>query len=89
MLKKIIIGVLLFTVIGAGGTALAYSIANQDAEAAQTSPNILANQDQVAVSQNENQQAVQSMQGEPNLAVEGAQGEPWKETGTITAIDDF
>ena len=43
MLKKIIIGVLLITVIGAAGAALAYNASNQDAAMAAANPNPLAN----------------------------------------------
>ena len=43
MLKKIILGVLLVTVIGAGGTALAYNIATQETEVVATTPAPLAN----------------------------------------------
>nr|MBC8508130.1 hypothetical protein [Chloroflexota bacterium] len=38
MLKKIIVSVLLVTVIGAGGTALAYNVATQETEVAAAIP---------------------------------------------------
>jgi len=43
MLKKIIIGVLLVTVIGAGGTALAYNVATKETEVVAATPELLTN----------------------------------------------
>jgi hypothetical protein len=88
MLKKIIIGVLFITVIGAAGAALAYNAFNQDAVLAATSPNPLAN------GQNFNEPKTVAMgqteatgQGEP--IAEGMEGEPWEGVGNITALDEF
>ena len=93
MLKKIIIGVLLITVIGAGGTALAYNVATQETEVAAATPNPLANGQGYSAEQSggqsAQQQPAQNEQGEPNMSAEGAMGDPWQETGTITEIDDY
>ena len=88
MLKKIIIGILLITVIGAGGTALVYNMADQETEVEAATPELLVNRQRLGTEQAE-QQPAQTGQGELNLAVEGKAGVPWQETGTITEIDDY
>lgn len=88
MLKKIILGALLVTVIGAGGTALAYNIVTQETEVVATTPAPLANGKGYNAEQT-GQLPDQDLQGEPNLATEGAMGDPWNQTGTITDIDDY
>jgi hypothetical protein len=86
MLKKMIIGVLLITVVGAGGAAIAYNMGNQDIVQAATTPNPLANNEQQNnVDQLDQAQAV--VPGEP--VAQGMEGEPWQATGTVTAVDDF
>ena len=81
MLKKIIIGVLIMTVVGAGSAAIAYNAANQEVDLAITTPNPLASNGQ-ALGASE-----QIAQGEP--IAEGMAGEPWEAIGNITAIDEY
>ncbi len=81
MLKKIIIGVLLITVIGAAGAALAYNAVTDTATAA---PNPLANGQSFSAS---DEVAEGTAQGEP--LAQGLEGEFWQETGTIVAIDEY
>jgi len=83
MLKKIIIGVLLVTVIVAGGTALAYNIAAKEPTPVSAAPDPLANGGGYGAEQPGGQQ------GEPLVAAQGAAGEPWQEAGTIVEIDDY
>ena len=83
MLKKIIIGVLLVTVVVAGGTALAYNIAVKEPTPVSAAPDPLANGGGYDAEQPGGQQ------GEPINAAQGAAGEPWQETGTIVEIDDY
>lgn len=85
MLKKIVIGLLVVTVIGAGGAAFAYQASQVDTESISTTtptPLYQGNGNGTA-GQGERQQ------GEPAAAAEGLQGQPYQETGTITEIDDY
>jgi hypothetical protein len=84
MLKKIMISVLVITVLGAAGAALAYNAYNQESAAAATNLSPLANQ------QDANLQADQpdaAIQGDP--VAQGLEGEAWEATGNITALDDY
>ena len=92
MLKKVIIGLLIVTVIGAGGTALAYNISNPTPEAAVDTPALRTNaqeNNQVQAAQAQTDPGQNQVNAEPIVAAEGAAGEPWLETGTITEIDDY
>ena len=84
MIKKIIIGVLLITVIGAAGAAIAYNASNQEAAMASTNPNPLANQQSEDVPPGQTEAAVQ---GEP--VAQGLQDELWEGVGNIVAVDEF
>lgn len=84
MLKRIIIGVLLITVIGAAGAAIAYNASNQEAAMAATSPNPLANQQSEDISLGQTETTIQ---GEP--VAQGLEGELWEGVGNIVAIDEF
>jgi len=90
MLKKIFIGILLISVIGAGTAAYIYQ-ASQPTEAASSLPNPLAtSQGNDTATQYENAgqtDTQQSAQGTP--VAQGAEGDPWQAAGTITALDDF
>lgn len=88
MLKKILIGVLLVTVIGAGGTALAYNIATKESAPVSATPDPLVNGQGYGAEQHGGQQA-QAEQGEPIIAAQGTAGDPWQEAGTIVEIDDY
>lgn len=88
MLKKIIVGILLVTVVGAGGTALAYSAINQESDNSSSEISPLA-------SEADTSRLLTREQGEVAASSSAAQGTgstlgaPWLEAGTITAIDDF
>lgn len=84
MFMKIIIGVLLTTVIGAGGAAIAYQSATQEAPQNVTNLEPVLSEQPVDLLLQEQQQPV-----EPVTAAEGFVGENWQETGTISEIDDF
>lgn len=75
MFKKILLGILVVTVFGTAGAALAYNLVNKDeafnVEASETTINDDLGSDQ-----------------EPLQLAEGSLGEPWKETGTIVELDD-
>ncbi len=83
MLKKIIIGVLLFTVIGAGGIALANNIATKESIPVSPTPDPLVN------GQGSGAEQPGGQQGEPIITAQGAAGDPWQEAGTIVEIDDY
>jgi hypothetical protein len=88
MFKKIIISVLLVTVIGAAGAALAYNAANQEtnASAAEISP--LANGQNSGGSKDVAQDQMEvAVQGEP--VAQGLEGEPWEGVGNIAALDEY
>jgi len=94
MLKKIIIGVLLVSVIGAAGAALAYNATHKEAEVAATGINPLA---QAQSSTGVENIAQGQAQAQEQLAVpaqagpvaQGMEGEAWESMGNITALDDF
>jgi hypothetical protein len=88
MLKKIIIGVLLVTVIGAAGAALAYNAANQETNTTAAALNPLANGQNFGAHEDVAQdQAETIVQGEP--VAQGMEGEAWEGIGTITALDEY
>lgn len=99
MFKKIIIVILLLTVFGAAGAALAYNTANPPEQEADALP-ILAS-DQEASTGSQVSQDVQDTQDAQDLKGSQAQGdqaanaaaesmgEPWQASGTITALDDY
>jgi hypothetical protein len=88
MLKKIIVGILVVTVVGAGGTALAYNAINQDSATSSADISPLASAVDPSQSRNGQQEAMAAA----NAAGQGTGtmlGAPWQEAGTITALDDF
>ena len=84
MLKKIIISVLVITVIGAAGAAIAYNAFNQEAAVSATNPSPLANQQEASLQQRQPETA---LQGEP--VAQGLEGELWGDVGNIIAVDDY
>ena len=93
MFKKIAIGLLAITVLGAGGAAAAYGASTKEAESVQEvvtqgHGNEAAGQQghQGEDQQGEGQQG--EAQGNQEMATEGSLGEPWMETGIIAAIED-
>ena len=84
MLKKIIISVLVITVLGAAGAALAYNAYNQETAVAATNLNPLADQQDSSLQAD---QPAAAVQGEP--VAQGLEGEAWEATGNITALDDY
>lgn len=93
MFKKIAIGLLVFTVLGAGGAAVVYGASTKDAEPivqellSQEQGNEIAGQGQQGESQQgEGQQG--EAQGNAEMVAEGSLGEAWMETGVIVAIED-
>ena len=88
MLKKIILGVLLTTVIGAGGTALAYNMTTKDTGTGVESQELLAIENEYVGEDNVEQSSL-PVPGQEYPVIEGAEGDPWGEVGTITEIDDF
>jgi hypothetical protein len=80
MLKKIILGVILVTVIGAAGTALAANLTSQDTDVFETSQETISDRTIVA-----NEQTSTT----PQTAAQGAEGEPWQASGTIAEVNDY
>ena len=87
MFKKIAIGLLAFTVLAAGGAAMAYNTITIDAVAA--ADEVLQ---QPTTSHNAGQGYGQPAEaagtGERQVAAEGSLGEPWTGTGVITKLED-
>jgi hypothetical protein len=79
MMKKVLIGILILTVLGAGAAALAYRAATAETAQAQEILRPVADGPET----NPLQQEIQ------NRAAEGAEGEPWQAAGTIVEVDDF
>jgi hypothetical protein len=79
MMKKVVIGILVLTVIGAGGAALAYRAATAETELTQEVVRPIVN----GPGANPVQQETLTR------AAEGAEGEPWQAAGTVVEVDDF
>ena len=92
MFKKIAIGLMVFTVLGAGGAAMVYN--NTTVVPASASDALLAEETtQGNGGVGHGQQGAQGepqgdAQGENLMATEGSLGDPWVETGIITALED-
>jgi len=84
MFKKIAIGLLAITVLGAGGAAAAYQSATKEAEPVQE----IVAQEQGHGNDPAGQGQQGEAQGNQEMAAEGSLGEPWLESGVISAIDD-
>jgi hypothetical protein len=100
MFKKIIIGILLLTVFGAAGAALAYNAANPTEQTEADTLPVLASDrnaatdDQVSqdVQDAQNPQDARDSQAQSDEAANAAaesMGEPWHASGTISALDDY
>ena len=85
MFKKIAIGLLLVTVLGAGGAAMVYK--GTTVEPASAAPEIVV-QEQGYGNAGADQGQQGETQGNPEMVAEGSLGEPWMETGIITTIED-
>jgi hypothetical protein len=85
MLKKIIIGILVLSVIGAVGAALVYNAAKQENEVVSTTLEPLANGQNQAAQTN----LQQAGQNGSIMVAAGSEGEPWQADGTIVAVDDY
>lgn len=88
MIKRIIIGLLLVSVLGAGGVALAYNANQQDSEPIQTTPEPLA-QSQEDVDQEQELQVDESQNNELLQTIQEDAAQPWQGEGTITGLDDY
>jgi hypothetical protein len=91
MAKKIIIGVLLVTVIGAAVAALAYNATHEESEVAAVGVNPLV-QEQNSVNTIQEQAQASEQLDAPAPAepvAQGMQGEAWLATGTVVAVDDY
>jgi hypothetical protein len=88
MFKKIIIAILLFSVLGAAGAALAYNAATQENAPTADTIEPLAQAPGRGFDQ-QGQQNGQSGSGEPVIVAQEFEGEPWQATGTIVAVDDY
>ena len=91
MFKKIIVGILLLTVFGAAGAALAYNAATKENETATARSDTTAN-NQRSGAQQHGGQGNQGDQGQGNQQQNGASqanmGEPWQASGTIASLDE-
>lgn len=87
MLKKIIVAVLLVSVVGAAGAALAYNAANQDDESVTVESGFLA-EETVLASTRPGQGPAQTSGIETESVALGGEGEPWQAVGTISDVDD-
>ncbi|MCK5343412.1 MAG: hypothetical protein KAR20_08405, partial [Candidatus Heimdallarchaeota archaeon] len=83
MLKKIIVGILIFTVAGAAGAALTYQLMNKGAATELGLPEISVMRDGIEISQEVNNQEQGAV-----MEQEGFISEPWEEVGTINEFDD-
>jgi len=86
MLKKIVIGILLVTVLGASGTALAYNAINQDTETA-AGPEPLASGQDTGANMAEQQTGQVGQVGFAQQAGNPV-SVPWQGIGAIAEIDD-
>ncbi len=87
MFKKIAIGLLAVTVLGAGGAAAAYQTSVTEENNTFAAESVALEQGQGNGNMGQGQQG-EVQQGAQAMVAEGSQGEPWMETGLITEIDD-
>ncbi len=89
MFKKIAIGLLAITVLGAGGAAAVYSASTKEAEPVQEVVAQEQGHGNDAIGQEQQAQGQQGVpQGNQEMVAEASHSEPWIESGIITAIDD-
>jgi hypothetical protein len=86
MLQKIVIGLMVFTVLGAGGAAIAYNAGTQDTNPAAAAIEPLGDGSPTVASQQVAQNEVVTT-SQP--IAQGAQGKPWQAAGLIAAVDDY
>ena len=91
MFKKIAIGLLALTILGAGGAAMVYNMTTVDSASASAEvlaqPQAQANSGTGYGQQGQQAQAA-TQQGVREIAAEGSLGEPWLESGIIVEIED-
>ncbi len=89
MFKKIAIGLMVLTVLGAGGAAMAYNNTTVVPASAAEELAVQGNNAQGNAGAGYGQQGTQGeAQGTGVMATEGSLGEAWMESGVITAIED-
>lgn len=88
MFKKIITGILLFSVFGAAGAALAYNAARSEEPSAAVMTSASA-VDQVDTFESQVAESSQTKEVESNITTASDLSEPWQASGMITVIDDF
>ena len=90
MFKKIAIGLLALTVLGAGGAAMVYNVTTVESVSAAEEALVQGqSQGQGNNAQGQQDEVQQSNgQGNQEMAAEGSLGEPWMETGVISTIED-
>ncbi len=84
MLKKVLLAILILTVIGAGGVAIAYQMTRAATDRAADST-VIEQSEAVIVSASAPQTAPG---GQPVAAAEGLIGDPWQASGVISSLDD-
>ena len=89
MLKKIVIGVLVVTVIGAIGAGLVYKVLSQESETAAAAGNPLAADSNLTAVDGSDTQDSSEATAQTGPVAEGMQGETWEAVGNITALDDY
>ena len=89
MLKKIVIGVLVVTVIGAIGAGLVYKVLSQESEIVAAAVNPLAANSNLAAVDGSDTQDSSEATVQTGPVAEGMQGETWEAVGNITALDDY
>lgn len=83
MIKKIIMGILLTTVFGAGSAAIVYQTTNQEMDAVAAESKLTEPQTDV------NEQTGEQSIGGPVIAADGIQETAWQESGSIMELDDY
>jgi hypothetical protein len=87
MVKKIIIGILVITVLGATGAALAYQGSLPADQVASVTPEPLAGAN-TSIAGQQFQGNVQTQSDAPVASAQGSLGEEWQAAGTILGLDD-
>lgn len=93
MFKKLAIGLLSLTILGAVGAAIIYNVTNADPASASAEETVVAQENmQGNTGTGYGQQAGQGQQAgkeaQGAIAAEGSLGEAWSESGVISAIED-
>jgi hypothetical protein len=88
MLKKIVVGILILSVLGAVVAVFAYQALSKDDQITSADSIPVLEQQTTGITQESQQEVDSTTPGEPQAVAQGAEGDAWQATGTIAEFDD-